>query len=287
MIGLSLRSPVARGVFAARRGSTLRTLVACLAWGVVACGPAADRESAESQGVDSRDPPTITAAPRALPETSTGELLDRSFRYHDPDNVWDRQPIRLQWVSTRPGGERRVATVAIDNAAGRFELEMEFRGALLEMDVEGEDATVRVDGSTDIDQETRDRLRLDLEGGLYWRNYFLFLVGLPMKILDPGTGLAEAPTSARFEGREVQAIHATYETADGYPNWEFYFDPDTAGLVGARFWREARDVDGEYIVMSGVAEAGPLRIPQVRDWYMSDDGEHLGTDEVRGLHVGG
>lgn len=223
---------------------------------------------------------------RETPDTPAGALLSRALEHHDPDDVWSQRPIELQWVSLRPDGTERVASLLIDNTTGLFGLEMDHGGYDLEYEAKGDQARVLVDGSREVSPEAREALSLDREGGLMWRNYFHFLVGLPMKLTDPGASLDEGPVSTRFQDREVLAIQATYATDDGYPYWAFYFDPGSSALVGARFWREGPDVDGEYIVMEGTAESGSLRIPASRAWYTSADDEYLGTDEVRGLTVG-
>lgn len=222
----------------------------------------------------------------ALPSTPAGRLVARSVDFHDPEGVWWSRPVSLRWVSSRPGGEERVARLAIDDGGSHFHLDMELRGHQLEMALQDGSLHTAVDGSRDFTPEVAELLRLDREEGLYWRNYFLFLVGLPMKLTDPGAELAEEVASTEFDGRPVEAVRVRYDTDDGYPWWEFYFEPADGRFVGARFWREGPDVDGEYITMEGLAEAGPLRIPEVRRWYTNARGEHLGTDRVEGLEVG-
>lgn len=262
-------------------------LSALLVSWLVACGPSADGEGSAA-GDDAGSSAAAEDGERGpeVPDTPVGALLSRALEHHDPDDVWSHRPIELRWVSLRPDGTERVASLLIDNTTGHFGLEMDHRGHHLEYEAEGDETTILVDGSTAASPEAREALSLDREAGLMWRNYFHFLVGLPMKLTDPGASLDEDPMPTRFQDREVLAIQATYATDDGYPYWAFYFDPDSAELVGARFWREGPEMDGEYIVMEGAAEAGSLRIPASRAWYMNADDEYLGTDEVRGLTVG-
>lgn len=220
--------------------------------------------------------------------TPADRLVARSVDFHDPEGVWWSRPLGLRWVSSRPGGEERIARLEIDNAASTFELEMELRGHALEMSVDGDSVRTLVDGAPaeGASAEVRERLRLHREDGLYWRNYFLYLVGLPMKLADPAAELAEAPDTVEFGGRRVLGVTVRYDPDDRYPWWELYFAPDDARLVGARFWNEGRDADGEHITMVGLAEAGPLRLPAERRWYTNAGAEHLGTDRVEGLEVG-
>ncbi|NIP59407.1 MAG: hypothetical protein GWO00_16010 [Gemmatimonadetes bacterium] len=249
-----------------------------------ACGP-----GAEGEGGGAGDPGSSAGRPDApiypVPDTPSGELLARAIAFHDPDGVWRTRPLEARWESSRPGGERRIAELLVDNGSGTFDLEMEFRGHALELQVSGDTVHTRVNGSEEFTPQVRERLRLHREGGLYWRNYFLFLLGMPMKLTDRETELVDDPRTVAFLGRRTLAIRARYETENGYPWWEFYFAPDDARLVGARFWREAPDADGEYIVMEGIAETGSLRLPEERRWYTNAGGEHLGTDRVARLEV--
>jgi len=222
----------------------------------------------------------------SLPDSPAGVLVARALEHHDPQGIWWTRPIALQWNSSRPGGERREARVRIDNARGTLDLQMEFRGHQLELISREDGGRAIVDGSEEIAPDVRRHLRLDREEGLYWRNYFLFLVGLPMKLADPGVRLRPEVERTTFQGREVEAVRAEYQTEDGYPWWDFYFDPGSGELVGTRFFREGPAADGEYIVLEGSAEAGGLRIPRIRRWYTNAEGEHLGTDEVVALEVG-
>lgn len=265
---------------------SLLPLVAVGSTLVAACGPSGEREAEPQEGATSAS--TAADSPSyldRLPDTPAGELLTRSLAHHDPDEAWLQRPIRLQWVSSQPDTEARVADLAIDNGRGIFALTMRHRGHDMDYLVEGDDLSVQVDGSTEIPPEVREAVSLHREDGLMWRNYFVFLAGLPMKLTDEAARLAAAPATTRFQGRAVEALKVTYETDDGYPHWAFYFDPTTSALVGARFWREAPDGDGEYIVMEGEIEAGRFRIPARRHWYMNADDSFLGTDEVRGLEV--
>ena len=257
---------------------------ALLSAAMAGCGFGGDRDPSDGRAVESVTPSNESAA-YAIPRTPAGELLGRALAHHDPDAQWLRRPIVLQWVSSQPGNEERVADLAIDNRRGAFALNMRHRGHHLDYHVEGDELSVKVDGSTEISPDVREAVSLHREDGLMWRNYFLFLVGLPMKLTDEGASMAPQTESTRFQGEAVQAIHVTYETDDGYPHWAFYFDPVSAALVGARFWRQAPDGDGEYIVMEGEIESGALRMPARRHWYMNADDAFLGTDEVRGLEL--
>lgn len=268
--------------------SLLTTIFVVAVLAAAGCGSAPDCEGGACTSSSTASPGTDAATPSyaaSIPATEAGALLRRSLAYHDPEALWLRRPLVLEWVSTQPDADERVAELAIDNTRGSFALDMHHRGHDLDYTVEGGELSVQVDGTTEITAEVQEAVSLHREDGFMWRNYFTYLAGLPMKLTDDEATLADAVQRTRFQGEAVDAIEVTYETADGYPHWAFYFDPESAALMGARFWRLDPDRDGEYIVMEGLVEAGSLTLPNRRHWYMNADDRYLGTDEVRALRV--
>ena len=184
------------------------------------------------------------------------------------------------------GEERNAFDISMSPDGATFEMSGRYRGSAIEYATAGESLRVAVDGSTEIDDQTLERLRLTRDGGMFWRDYFAYLAGLPMKLRDPGTILAPEPTSTEFLGRPVDSVRVTYDAEVGGDTWCFYFDPDTAELVGCRFYHDEAANDGEYIVFDGLIEADGLRIPQRRRWYVNADDRFLGEDVIESLVLG-
>jgi len=189
-------------------------------------------------------------------------------------------------MGTGAEGEERVALdMSLDPDGSTFSMSGRYRGAAIEYATAGDRFTVTVDGASDLSEEMRQRMRLDREDGLFWRSYFGFLAGLPMKLSDSGTRLDPEPTDAEFQGAPVRAIRVTYDPEVGGETWYFYFDPRTARLVGCRFHYDESLNDGEYIVFDDLIEAGGLRLPKERRWYTNAEGDFLGADEISRLDV--
>ena len=223
------------------------------------------------------------AAP-AEPPTAAEALLERSIEFHDPQGVWSSRPVRLVWTGTGSEGEPRVAmdmTILPDGSS--FAMEGTYRGHEIRYAASGSDMSVAVDGTDQIPDDVMEDMRLLREDGFFWRSYFSYLAGLPMKLRDPGTRLDPEPTDAEFMGRPVRSIRVTYDPEVGGDIWYFYFDPETAELVGCRFYHDEAANDGEYIVFEGLAEAGGLALPARRTWYTNADDRLLGTDEISDL----
>ncbi|MFV1988700.1 MAG: DUF6503 family protein [Gemmatimonadota bacterium] len=220
-------------------------------------------------------------------ETSAArELLARSIRFHDPEGLWATRTVRLAWNGTGADGEERVALDLTLQPDGRtFSMSGRYRGRTIDYSIAEDRLTVTVDGSAEMPDETREAMRLLREEGMFWRGYFGFLVGLPMKLNDPGTHIDPEPADTEFMGRAVQSIRVTYDPDVGGEIWYFYFDPETTELVGSRFYYDESANDGEYLIFEGLAEADGLRLPMRRSWYVNADSTFLGADEVSGLTV--
>lgn len=231
---------------------------------------------------------TIQLSPSPEPKAANPAeaLLQRSLAYHDPGNVWRRQAVRVNLKSSDPKGAVSTASILIDPAAGLYSADMNRRGDRVEIEARGNSYRASVNGSDEMPDAMRDKHSLDDAGMRDWRNYHEYLLGLPMKLTDPGARLDSAPASARLDGRDVLALRVTYDPAVGGDTWYFYFDPATARLVGCRFFHDEAKNDGEYILFDQEISDAGLRLPRIRRWYLNSDDSFVGTDALESLQVG-
>lgn len=220
------------------------------------------------------------------PDSPAAQLVNRSIAFHDPDGTWGSRPVDMVWFGTASDGSERVS-VDLHFGADQsdFALSGRYAGSSIEYETTAGNWSASVDGRSSPDAETHARMRLDREDGMFWRSYYGFLAGLPMKIPDPGARLDPDIAGTMFDGREVRSVRVTYDPEVGGDTWYFYFDPDTAQLVGCRFYHDESANDGEYITFEGLAEGGGLRLPRYREWYTNDGDRFLGSDEIRSVTV--
>lgn len=233
------------------------------------------------------DPPSAAAS-----TPTARELLERSIAYHDPDGVWGEAVVQVvvrgelsEALAARRGYSTTVRRAVIDPTSGRFALSYERHGALVEISIVGDEASVTVDGRSDLSAEELERYGAAAPRLLVLRDYMTYLYGLPMKLRDPGTNLDPEPERTTFRGRDVWSLRVTYDEDVGSDTWYFYLAPETAALVGYRFYHDEAAGDGEFIVLEDEIRAGGLRLPKVRHWYVNRDGTYLATDTVQELRV--
>ncbi len=229
--------------------------------------------------------PLVSSAGALLAGNPTAaELLERCIAYHDPSGVWPKLAATLELAETRPDGTVRRLHVTLDLPAERFVYAMTDDEHQLIKKLEGDECHAELNGSTEITEELAKKYRTDCDQIKRYRNYYLYLYGLPMKLKDPGTQLQGKVLRTTFQERAALALVVTYEPDVGKDTWYFYLHPATYALLGCRFFHDESKNDGEYIVFEGEYQLGELRLPQTRRWYVNKDGRFLGMDALKG-HV--
>jgi hypothetical protein len=211
---------------------------------------------------------------------SAQEILNRAIAYHDPHGRWERGVFEITDLSSRPDGTSRRTVLRFDNARSRFEMESSIDDRALEIVVENDRVEVRLDGRVDLSGDELERYRLTPALVLARRNMQLYLNGLPMKLMDPGTRLNPEVKETVFQGRAAYELRVIYDKSVGSDTWYFYLDRANCALVGHRFYHDEAAGDGEYAVLSEEVTGGGLRLPRVRKWYRNQGNELFITHTI-------
>ena len=213
------------------------------------------------------------------------ELLSCSIGYHDPRAVWQKGAFTIVDVSTKPDGTvGRRTVVRLHNALGRFDIETHVDGRVVTATVTGDKVeSIRLDGRSNYSVEEAKHFQLSPDQLLTRRNFFLYLLGLPMKLQDPGTHLDPRVTEVHFAGQPSYQLRVTYDVAVGRDTWYFFLDPKTCALTGHRFHHNEAMGDGEYAVLSGETVGEGLRLPRVRKWYRNQDDQWFITHTIESI----
>ncbi|MFT5142941.1 MAG: hypothetical protein ACI80V_000665 [Rhodothermales bacterium] len=208
-------------------------------------------------------------------------LVARSIRFHDPAGAWYGRPHRIDLAERRPDGFVRETSMRLDPLAGSFGMRQNRGEDMVEAYFDAENCAASVNGVVP-DSTQGARYRLECPDGLaWWREYYAFMHGLPMKLVDEGTLVQPAVLDTTFMGKDVQRIKVMYDPAVGSDVWYFYFDADTARLVGSRFYHDEAANDGEYIDFQGIVEAEGMNLTQSIHWFTNAEGRYLGSDSLK------
>lgn len=206
------------------------------------------------------------------------EIVRRSIAYHDPGSRWAQGKFQLALYESRPGGTGRFTELYLDNGQGRFELRQQRETNFLLRVVSADTCQSLLNGRNDLAPAEQQRQRMDCAGTQFFRNYYAYLWGLPMKLADPGTQIDPQAKRRDFFGEELLEVRVTYSPEVGKDAWYFYFNPQTYALRGYRFYHDEAKNDGEYILLQGEIATHDLKIPARRQWYTHQGREFLGED---------
>ena len=129
------------------------------------------------------------------------DWLDRCLAYHDPDHGWADFAYTLELHESRPDGTIRSVAVTLDKKSERFIYEADINGDQVFRSQIGEQISVLLNGSAEIDPASAKKYRLSEEEVVFFRNYYLFLYGIPAKLKDAGTNMQEFAVKATFMGQ--------------------------------------------------------------------------------------
>jgi hypothetical protein len=217
-------------------------------------------------------------------ELSGKELLDKAIKAHDPHNNWPSFIGSLQITMTTPKSPKRVSNVDINLPAQRFELIAVRDSILTEYRVNKKEISVVKEDWKNPEKQL-GTTEMDLEQAVFMKNYYTYLYGLPMKLKDQGTHIAEKVERKSFKGKEYLVLKVTYDQHVGSDAWFFYFDPTTYQMEVYQFFKtdpsgKIIPKTGEYILLSENHMVNGINMPKVRKWYYNKDGQFLGADVI-------
>jgi hypothetical protein len=214
----------------------------------------------------------------ACQEISGEALLQKAIAYHDPQKIWPSFKGKFQIRSDSPDGDSRINDITLDLPQRYFALKTSADGVTTEQIVDGGKCRFSLDGNIQLSEEDMKRHRLSCERATTMKNYYTYLYGLPMKLMDPGTLVDPKVDRRSFKGKEYLVLKVKYEEGVGKDSWYFYFDPKSYALEVYQFYHDESKNDGEYILLSGIENAIGIKMPKSRAWYLNKDDKYLGTD---------
>ncbi len=214
-------------------------------------------------------------------------LLDKTIAYHDPEGRWYELDHQIELQTKRPDGSARRLALQLNHASEMFGINFIQDGREIKSILKsGGECDHAIDGSVEFSEEDREKYRLTCERLTSQRDYYGYMLGLPMNLKDPGAILDPAAQRLEFEGQDVIALKVTYTEGVGSDTWYFYVHPETYALVGCRFYHDESKNDGEYLIFEGEAANNQFILPKVRKWYYNNNREFLGEDEVVSIKTG-
>lgn len=222
----------------------------------------------------------ISFKPLVAQEISAVQLLEKSINYHDPQAKWDQFKAGFVVTSESPKRPLRKSKIELDFLNSYFNLEVNQDGNTLTSTLDKGDCTLKLNGKEDISEAERKKYRLDCDRAVFYKNYYTYLYGLPMKLKDPGTLLDPKVRTKVIDGKEHWTLKVTYEENVGGDTWYFFFDKETFALKQYQFYHDETKKDGEYILLEDEILVEGIKMPKNRSWYYNANDAFLGVDRL-------
>ena len=213
-------------------------------------------------------------------ELSASQLLEKSINYHDPQAKWNQFKARFVVTSESPKRSLRKSIIDLDFLNSYFNLEVNQDGNTLTSTLDKGDCMLKFNGERNISEADQKKYRLDCDRAVFYKNYYTYLYGLPMKLKDPGTLLDPEVRKKKINGKEYWTLKVTYDENVGGDTWYFFFDLKTFALKQYQFYHDETKNDGEYILLEDQLIVEGIRMPKNRSWYYNANDQFLGIDRL-------
>lgn len=192
-------------------------------------------------------------APYTKAPQTAQEWIDYSISYHDPKNNWHKFKSDISSFSkVDRGGESLQESTrhfSFDNSSSSFGIDMDVQDLPLSVSINN-DHCQTVWEKKELTAEEQERYITDCKFGENYRNYYRYLIGLPMVLKDESTIVNPTVDDENINGKLYKKITVNYAPVSENPTWEFFIDPSDGKLVRSIFTRydENNEVTGGEIL---------------------------------------
>lgn len=220
---------------------------------------------------------SLTLAKAYAQQFTGSEVIEKSIAYHDPLGAWSTFEGAFTLELEMPNKPQRRSVVTLNLPTEYFNVTTLQDGVSTFREV-SQDVCRYTDNKGKV--QTSSTTTNACERSVMFKDYYTYLYGLPMKLKDPGTHIEQQTVVKTFKGKEYLVVRVTYDAAIGSDTWQFYFNPNTYAMEVYQFFKETDEHTGEYILLSGIARIGNIKMPKDRAWYYNKDDGYLGTDRL-------
>jgi len=227
----------------------------------------------------------ISQKPLNAQNINAEQLIKESINYHDPELNWRDFKDTLIIEMTTPKQTSRVSKVYINNLNNNFYLEVKKDDNTLSYDLSYNKCALKLNGNSNFSTSDAKKFNLNCDRGKMLKNYYTYLYGMPIKIMDPGAIITNKVQRTSFHGKDYLVIKVSYAPEVGSDIWFFYFNPKSYALEAYQFFKSDDSGNtitdsGEYILFEGETMINNIKFPEIRKWYYNKNNQYLGTDTL-------
>jgi len=224
----------------------------------------------------------VTVSLQSFSQQLTGEqLIEEAIQYRDPIGNCENFKGTLLVTMETPKKENRESEIIIDFPNQYFYVKAIRGKNTTEYSVDKDSIQIVFNGEKNLSEAILKKNKLSKDRATMYQNYYTYLYGLPMKLKDSGTIIADNIVRKKMKGKPYLVLKATYKKDVGKDTWYFYFNPKTYAMEIYQFFHDEAKNDGEYILLTGEETINGIKMPKNRTWYMNKDDKLLGTDILK------
>jgi len=205
------------------------------------------------------------------------DLIQRSIEYHDPNGKWIhfKSSIHIDaslWKSEETK-EKITTELFFDNRNGVFKQYFLMNKIKLKGEVSND--TCYNQALTEIPEEnaTQYAKMLGCKGITLSKDYYSYLIGLPMKLLDAEAIVNDTIFERTYNEIKYDVVKVNYEPFDKNPSWYFYFNKNNHALELCKFTsREDENKGGEYIIYNQEKDIQGMKLRNQQVWLHNNSG---------------
>lgn len=215
-------------------------------------------------------------------QSEAHDLINRSIKHHDPKGNWSKfkADVHINSFVERKGKRTESQRdFSMDLDKGSFEMMMDVDGKKGKIYMNNEGCGGELPGSSMSEEELKKK-GLSCDRAKMYNNYFQYLLGLPMKLKDPGTIVDPNVTKKEYKGQKYNVVKVTYDPEVGKDTWQFYFHPESNELVLCEFTKDGTFQNGETIELNNKVKHQKMILPGQLVWYVLPDRPLLAEENI-------
>lgn len=207
-----------------------------------------------------------------LPNIITAkELIQRSVTYHDPDGNWKNFKSSIQFNTNlwKDNGEIEKSTTQLLLNKQNEDFKIHFINNKIEFIGEVNKDTCYNKALKEVTSKTFSKYKqiLNCKGAQFYKNYYLYLIGMPMKLLDPEAIVQDSVLERTYNTIKYDVIKVNYEPLNKQPVWYFYFNKKNYALELCKFTsKEDENKGGEYIIYNQEINIQNIKLKGQQVW---------------------
>ncbi|MEO0471573.1 MAG: DUF6503 family protein [Bacteroidota bacterium] len=220
------------------------------------------------------------------PIHSAQDLIQQSIAYHDADGHWQEftSAIEINSVITRRGGSKdeRTTGLSFDNQQGVFQIRSSTNGIDFTAEANPDSCFINFARVLSGEDSAQMKSVLGCAGVSRYKDYYTYLIGLPMKLSDPEAIVQDSIMERSYGGKTYDVVKVNYEPLDTEPAWYFYFDQESHAFALCKFTsKDDENKGGEYILYNQETVVDGMKLFKQIVWLYNPEQDTLAVENLR------